>query len=323
MLLGLVLLAAAWAKLLDPAAFTAEIERYGLDFAVAAEPLTFIALGLEVGVGMALVLGIRRLWVLVPAAALVALFMYLTGRDYVLDLQGLLPEDASCGCFGNLVERTPAEAFWQDLALLVPPLALAFLGRRRGGPRVPPVRTAVVAVTTLGAAVFAYHAPQLPLDDLATRLKPGVEAGELCLDSEQGDPICLTTVVPELAQGRHVVVMTELDAEEFTAKVPALNDYTFAGDGPTLWVLSAATPDEQGQFFWQFGPAFEVRETPQPLLRPLYRQLPRSFLVEDGRVLETYRALPPLERLADGGEETEPAPDDDSSRSASDVTQST
>jgi hypothetical protein len=46
-------------------------------------------------------------------------------------------------------------------------------------------------------------------------------------------------------------------------------------------------------FFWQWGPRFEVVEAPEPLLRPLYRRLPRSFRVEDGQVVETFSGLPP------------------------------
>ena len=33
----------------------------------------------------------------------------------------------SCGCFGDLITRTPAEAFWQDLVLLLPPLLSPYL----------------------------------------------------------------------------------------------------------------------------------------------------------------------------------------------------
>jgi hypothetical protein len=35
-----------------------------------------------------------------------------------------------------------------------------------------------------------------------------------------------------------------------------------------------------------------LHETPQALLRPLYRRLPRSFRVEDGRVTATWAGLP-------------------------------
>jgi hypothetical protein len=66
-----------------------------------------------------------------------------------------------------------------------------------------------------------------------------------------------------------------------------------ADQGGGVWVLSASPSEQHRAFFWRFGPAFQVVETPEPLLRPLYRRLPRSFRIEDGRVTETYAGLPP------------------------------
>ena len=121
MFLGAVFLVAAWAKTLDPAAFATQIELEGLDFLLPAPAVAFIALALEVFLGAALLFWVRRPYILWPSAALVVFFLFLTGRTYWQDLQGTLPDDAaSCGCFGNLVERTPAEAFWQDMLLMVP-----------------------------------------------------------------------------------------------------------------------------------------------------------------------------------------------------------
>lgn len=310
LVLGAVLLIAAYAKLLDPVAFTEQIRTEGLDVVLSAQTVAFIALGLEVGLGLALVLGIRRWWVLVPATLLVAFFLVLTGRTYWLDRQGLLDETSSCGCFGNLVDRTPAEAFWQDLALLVPPLLLAWIGRDRLTRSIPPLRTAGVAAGTVAALIFAAQAPDLPLDDLATRLKPGVEVDDLCTGAND-NRVCMTLVVPELMQGRHVVVMAQLDEPEaksdakseaksdaIVEAVPQLNDYAMRGAGPRLWVIGELTPERQNQLYWQWGPAFDLRAAPASLLRPLYRRLPRSFLVEDGEVVETFRGLPPLLELA-------------------------
>ena len=63
---------------------------------------------------LALLLGVRRLWVLFPALLLVAFFVSLTGRSYWLAAHGVKDSAANCGCFGNLVQRSPA--FGADLA---------------------------------------------------------------------------------------------------------------------------------------------------------------------------------------------------------------
>lgn len=291
--LGCVLLVAVWAKMLDPMAFADQIRLEGLDFLLPAQAVVLAALALEAGLGLALLLGVRRKWVLIPAVLLVAFFTFLTGRAWYLAAHGLRDAAESCGCFGNLVQRTPAEAFWQDLLLLVPPLGLAFLGRDRRTRRFPPLRTAVAVLGAVAVPLFAWKAPELPLDDLATRLRPGVDVASLCAGGGDAPQVCLDSLVPELREGEHLVVMTKLDEPELTAAVDALNDYSGKAGNPRLWLLASATAEQQRAFFWQWGPRFEIRETPPELLRPLYRRLPRSFLVEGGKVARTFAGMPP------------------------------
>lgn len=296
--LGAVLLLAAWAKTPDPVAFAAQIEYEGLDFLFPAEVVVLIALGIEAFLGCALVLALRRGWVLLPTAALVVFFLFLTGRGYWYHLQGIAPPEDDCGCFGTLVERTPAEAFWQDLLLMVPALGLAWLGRTRG-PGWPRRRLAAMAVLTAATVLVAWRAPELPLDDLATRLRPGIDPLALCIGQvEDGQRVCLADVLPELADGEHVVVMADLTDAAFGSRVERLNEYHWAGRGPLLWVLTSATQEQSFTFHFSYGPAFEIRHAPSALLRRLYRTLPRSFLVRDGAVAATYGGLPPLAELA-------------------------
>jgi hypothetical protein len=73
-----------------------------------------------------------------------------------------------------------------------------------------------------------------------------------------------------------------------------MNAYAGTAGNPALWLLAASKPGEQQAFFWKWGPAFQIRETPAALLRPLYRRLPRAFLVKDGRVTQTFAGMPPL-----------------------------
>ena len=292
--LGAVLLLAVWGKALNPVAFVEQIRFEGLDFFGLAFPIAFLALALEIAIGMALFLGIRRLWVLIPAALLVAFFLFLTGRTYWRFSQGLLTETDSCGCFGNLFVRTPAQAFWQDLWLLGLPMVLAFVGRPKPGGPFPAVRTSLVGLLTVAGLAFAWKAPELPLDDLATRLKPGVEVGELCAGSKGSeDRICLDALLTDLETGRHRVVISNLDEPVFLDGVEELNELVYDRSDAGVWVLSGAPPEEVTAFGWTWAPAFEVREVPEALLRPLFRRLPRSFVIEDGRVTRTFDGLPP------------------------------
>ena len=49
----------------------------------------------------------------------------------------------------------------------------------------------------------------------------------------------------------------------------------------------------QRALFWRVAPAFDLHEAPAAMLRPLYRALPRSFLLDGGVVIETWAGLPP------------------------------
>ena len=288
-LLGGVLLVGAWGKILDPQAFSVTITNEGLDVLLPASVVALLALGLEVALGVGLVLGLRSRWLLAVSGLLVAFFLALTGRAYLRFLDGVVVEDPSCGCFGNLIERTPAQAFWQDTFLLVPTLALAFLAVRRAP--LPLKRMLVVAVVGALSLGFAAAAPSLPLDDLATRLRPGVAVGDLCGGNDEAR-VCLSSLSPGLLEGEHWVVIADLEDEAFIGQVPALNAWTQRQTGLHLEVVSAAAPEQITTFFWTHGPSFEIIEVPTPLLRPLYRTLPRSFRVVDGEVVETVAGLP-------------------------------
>lgn len=296
--LGLVFLVAVWGKMLDPASFAEQIRLEKLDFLFSAEAVVLIALALEAGLGLALLLGVRRLWVLVPTTLLVIFFLFLTGRSWYLAAHGLRSETAGCGCFGNLVQRTPAEAFWEDLLLLVPPLALAFVGRDRRGVRFPPLRTAAAGLAAVAVAAFAWRAPELPLDDLATRLRPGVRVDEICTGGERS--VCLSTVAYGLLHGEHLVIIADVTDPALAEAVGPLNAYASQPSVPRVWMLSSATFEQLHAFRFTQGPVFTVVETPAELLRPLYRRLPRAFRVKDGSVTETYAGLPPLTQMAAG-----------------------
>src|SRR5258708_15060070 len=80
--LGGVLLVAAWAKALDPAAFGQQIHADGLDRLLPAGALALAALVLEAGLSLALLLGVRRLLGRAPPPLLAAFFLPPNGRAY-------------------------------------------------------------------------------------------------------------------------------------------------------------------------------------------------------------------------------------------------
>lgn len=291
--LGLVLLVATGAKALNPGAFAAEIERQGLAWGLAnADLVAVLALALEGGLGLALLLNYRTRSVLALASVLVVFFLFLTGRDWWRAEQGTLPAGTGCGCFGNLLERTPREAFLQDLAILVPSLALAWVGR----PGLGRSSRNALALVSSGAAVltaaFAWLAPELPLDEVATPLRPGVELAALC-SGQGGERLCLTDLLPQLAVGRHWVVLADVRGPDFEELSRKVNEAVVRGGGDPVHVLAELNAEEERRIFWTLAPMYDLHAVPGALLRPLYRVLPRTFLVEGGQVVRTSRGIDP------------------------------
>ncbi len=171
MLLGVYFLVAAVSKAWNPDDFGALIDQVRLeelDFLLTATQVALIALALEVGLGTALLLGVRHLGILLPTTALVVFFLFLNGRNYWLVSQGLR-EPGSCGCFGSLIERTAAEAFWQDLLLMVP-LTLLCFWRRRKSEGIPKKRLVLAMLAALAVSLWAYRSPDIEYIEAAHRL---------------------------------------------------------------------------------------------------------------------------------------------------------
>lgn len=168
--LGLVLLVATWGKMLEPAAFVEQIQMEKLDFLFSARTVMLWALALEAGLGTVLVLGIRRIWVLIPTTCLVAFFLFLTGRNYWLVVNGLRDPNTACGCFGSLLERTAEEAFWQDLALLGPPLALAWWKTQLWHRTLPWFRLVIALMVVTGVVVVAGSNTDLRFAEIASEI---------------------------------------------------------------------------------------------------------------------------------------------------------
>lgn len=328
--LGAVLLFAVYGKSIDPAAFEEQVHTEGLDFLLPASVVVFLALALETSLGAALLLGIRTLWVLVPAAAVTGLLLFLSGRTYLESLDGGVDPAHTCGCFGRIVDRTPGEALWQNLLLFVPTQLLAWVGRPPETAPLPYKRGLGAALLTVGVLVFAGFAPDLPLDDLATRLKPGVSLAELCvgeaqppdggapapdpdgdLDAPLDEPlvlgaeegrVCLKDRVLhhrilEWDKGLYLVVLADLESAAFLRRREELEAFVGDPQALPLLLLTPSSEEAVGRFAERHPGGLEPFPVEPALLRPLYRRLPRSFLVGAGVVLATYPDLPPLGKM--------------------------
>ncbi len=160
LILGGIFLFASYAKLFEPGNFVEQIHLEKLDFWVPATLIAVAVIFLETILGVFLLLGVTNRFVLTGSALLITFFLYLTGRNYWLVTRGFRDPDSSCGCFGSLIERTAAEAFWQDLVLLGLPILIAI----RLLPRdftFPLWRSIIAVVGSLAVALLMARSPSL------------------------------------------------------------------------------------------------------------------------------------------------------------------
>ena len=270
---GGMLLIAGLLKALDPAAFAEQIAADVPFLAWAMHPLAVAGVLVEVVLGSALLLGFRRRWILGASMALVVLFVLVT-------VPKLGDEDAaSCGCFGNFAVRTPGEALAEDAAMLAG-LLVGLVGGFGSGWNT--WRRTVLGAAALTGLALPLAAPALPLDNFATRLKPGAVLVDLQLDE----------AIPDLMSGRHVVMLADqpLDA---CGEVPE-DLYTFTEANPEIrfWLARPSDVLARDGSMWLCVPGTELVELPAQVARPLYRTLPRSFEMVDGIVIRTWEGFP-------------------------------
>lgn len=153
-ILGAVLVIASIGKVLDPVMFVEQIRKEGLEIFFSANTVALIALAIETVLGAALLLGVRTFWVVAPAAGLSAFFVFLTGRSYWWVLSGARDNSYECGCFGVFMQRTVEEAFWQDITVLLIPLAMILVGSTYKSFKLPMGRT--IAAFLAGAFICVW-----------------------------------------------------------------------------------------------------------------------------------------------------------------------
>ena len=196
--MGIVFLVAGLPKVLDPAYFYWEIVPFTFLFGLDETTSVLVArVGLVLGpvesiIGLALLLNWRPTVTFPLATGFMAAFTALVTSAW---MQGY---DASCGCFGSLVERSAGEAVIEDVVMLGL-LLLAWVGSRGTGPL---TRRAGPIVAIAGAVLLVFGSVQLSeayerISD--SDLRVGVSLAGLQVQGE----------LPDILVGeRPIVVMT-------------------------------------------------------------------------------------------------------------------
>jgi hypothetical protein len=275
-IVGVVFLLAASLKALDPVSFVEQIQMYGI-FPNLAGLAAWVLVTLEIVLATGLILN----WLprIVPAltVGLLLFFIVITVYGNAIGL------GESCGCFGNLVHRGPGQVILEDtLMLLALIFAAAVHWRRSQSGQV--WKGAVSALAGALALLTISVSPALPVDDLVTTLGPGTSFEHWPVDGLSG---------LKLNEGRRIVFLFTLEDDSVASHAAAMSAVAQAGTGATPVGLIIDDPSLLTTLMFQYGITFPVGALEPRFARPLYRALPRSFLLVDGTVVQTWAGIPP------------------------------
>jgi len=286
-ILGGVLLLAAAIKLPDMALFTRQILDYGL---VPSWPLAAAGawgfLLAELILGAALVTGYRPSLALSLTSILLVVFIGITGYAWKTGVV----ED--CGCFGELLKRTPGQALVEDLFLLAGAVAALILHRPRET-RFDRLRLGMVMVAAVAGLILPW------VFGLSFSTLPSGEA-----DQGVSNPLGAVHVkegkAPDLWTGRWLVEIMDTECDHCRASVFALNLIHEDPGLPSVVGLSVNNSGRIRAFREETFASYPVLLVDKSdYLRLLGSgAIPRLILVENGEILSVWdEEVPDFEAL--------------------------
>jgi uncharacterized membrane protein YphA (DoxX/SURF4 family) len=286
--LGVVFLTAGVLKALAPMAFSQEIAQYGIITNPIATGLVAYAIVIvECGLGAALLVNLRPRISLSIGALLLLMFLGAIGWAWATG------STAECGCFGPW-KRTPPQAFAEDLAILVI-VPWAWWGRRFTQ---APTNALKLALVGLGVASGIMIPAVASMTGAAEPGAKGVVGSDVFKTLEVSD------LSVNLATGEHLVLLMSTTCPHCQAAVPDVN--ALAGDQRLPKVVAVAMNDrvERGLFREDYSAQYPIGEISQQAVYALLKKdLPRLFLVRDGRIVAVWDGKIPTadEVLTAGG----------------------
>jgi hypothetical protein len=193
---------------------------------------------------------------------------------------------SNCGCFGALLHRSPTEVVAEDTLMIV---ALIFaslvLSRERARGQAWKLPVALAGGGLMAASALFSHA--LPVDALATELRPGRQFTSFPLESGTSNVLVDT----------RVVFLFSLRDPGIDAQAARMNTLAQDETFPQAFGMLVDGPASLTTAKFQYGLAFEVAAVEPRFARTLYRSLPRTFILHDGRVEDVWNGIPSAAEL--------------------------
>jgi len=206
---GIVFIIAGVLKSFDPYAFSLQLESYGFMFRNFAVEIAYLVIILEILLGLSLTLFLLPRIVISSLTILTLIFIGFSLWGWQ---QGL---EQACGCFGAVFERTPAQAILEDIILLAA-LGLCWREYKYSFPHSDNWKKYVFGMGSLAALVLITTGEDLPVDFLATRLRPGADLKN----------IAVSDIFEDLSNGLFLVVLVGDECPLCPDTVDRLNAYS-------------------------------------------------------------------------------------------------
>ena len=273
---GIVLLSAAFIKMMDMDLFIRQMRDYGIISNYLLLSINARALiALECALGVGLLIFYRPKLTLLLTSALFLIFAGATGWAWLTDAT------KDCGCFGAWVKRTPGEAVLEGLILLALTVIAWGIYRPTRKPEVRSKKWAIAAACLAGLILpLAFGSP-------LTRPEPNqTGTGNILLDDFQVEGLDHI----DLAHGYYLLVLMDTDCSHCRDAVAALNWLAEDPDLPEVIALSSNGEDQLKTFRKELQTIFPIGHITE---KDFWRLLgdgnvPRTFLVRDRVVQEVW-----------------------------------
>jgi hypothetical protein len=285
--MGILLMTAAVIKATDMGLFIAQIRAYGIishPVLIIVIAWGLIALQWFLGVGLLL---FYRPEGLLPLVTL--LWLFLLAVTAWAWLTGATQE---CGCYGAWVRQKPAAATLENLGFFIITLLIWKYrgeGKTRAGRAQGALMAAAAAVGLAlplfsglpGVSTLQGRMEHFPFESIRDIRIPG--KGTL-----------------DLKEGTHLLFLMSTDCPHCQDALPEVDLLAEEGGLPPIIALSMNGDEERERFTREYAPAFPVVKIEEDLFWRLLgmAELPRFFLIRNGRVLKVWsQRVPKAEEL--------------------------
>ena len=291
-IIGAILLLAGLLKAYQPLDFIQQIGDYKIitaPFLIKVTAWTMIII--ECGLGMALIAGFRRRIALPATVVLFVGFLTLVGWAWYTGAT----ED--CGCFGSWVKRTPAEAFAEDLVMLLAITAAWILSKHE------PIRyrtlrysmvllAAISGVAVTGMSSNSSRQSSDPMIRLKSQsAKPGILEG-----------IKIDGISENLQNGYWTLVLMDTGCTHCQQSVPELNKLGSAGGTKASVVaLCSNSEAEVAMFKNKYQAQFPIGRIKYDDFMKIFERgkTPRIILLHNGVPVRIWDGMVPTKEEMD------------------------